>query len=287
MQTATRISALVLLLCGAAASAASAATHAATETERRSFELVAAAGRPQLLVDNVNGSIVVEAGGAGRVEVEIVKTFEAKSAEALDRIRREAKLTVEQEPGRLALVQDGPFRCDRAENRRRCEQEADRRDDEVTFDWKLTVPRELDLDVRDVNGERIEVHGVAGRVEVEHVNGAVTLTGLEGPTRATTVNGDVAASFAASPAGDLRFTTVNGELDLAFPADFGAELSAHTLNGEVLTDFPFETLAPQPEARRDGGGHYRLEGSTTRIGRGGARLECDTVNGDILIRVRR
>lgn len=284
MNHAVRSSAFTLLLV---ATAASGATHTAQESESRSFDLVAASGRPLLVVDNVNGSIVVEAGAAGRVEVEIVKTFEARSAEALERIRREAKLAVEQEPGRLALVQDGPFRCDRAEHRRLCETEADRRGDEVTFDWKLAVPRELDLEVRNVNGERVEVRGVAGRVEVAHVNGAVTLGDLEGPTRASTVNGDLSASFAALPAGDLHFATVNGELDLAFPADFGADLTAHTLNGEVLTDFDFESLAPKPATSLDGGGRYRLEGSTTRIGRGGPRLECETVNGDILIRARR
>lgn len=257
----------------------------ARDSEKRSFDLAAVDGRRFLLVDNVNGSIAVRAGGA-RVELELVKVYRAKSGDALERARRESRLAVEQEPGRLALVQDGKFRCDRSPHRRLCENAAEERGYEVEFDWTLTVPADLDLEVRTVNGGNVEVAGVRGRVEAANVNGAVKLAGLRGATRAETVNGDVEASFDAVPTGELSFASVNGELDLAFPAGFGADLSAHTLNGEVLTDFPFQTLAPPPAAERDGRGRYRLSGGNVRLGAGGPRLECETVNGDILIRAR-
>jgi hypothetical protein len=257
----------------------------ARDSEQRSFELAAIDGRRFLLIDNVNGSISVRAGG-DRVELALEKVYRAPSAAALERARRESRLTVEQEPGRLALVQDGEFRCDRSARRRLCEADAEERGYEVEFDWTLTVPADLDLEVRTVNGGSVEVAGVRGRVEAANVNGAVRLTGLRGATRAATVNGDVEASFDAVPPGELAFASVNGELDLAFPAGFGAELSAHTLNGEVLTDFPFQALAPSPAAARDGRGRYRLSGGGVRLGAGGPRLECETVNGDILIRAR-
>src|SRR5690606_36608102 len=132
--------------------------------------------------------------------------------------------------------------------RRLCEKEAGERGYEVEFDWTLTVPADVDLEVRTVNGGRVEVAGVHGRVEAANVNVAVKLAGLRGATRAETVNGDVEASFDAVPPGDLSLATVNGELDLAFPPGFGAELKAHSLNGEVLTDFPFQALTPPPAA---------------------------------------
>lgn len=257
----------------------------AKDSEQRTFELAAIDGKRFLLVDNVNGSIAVRAGGE-RVELELEKVYRANSAEALERARRESRLTVEEEPGRLALVQDGEFRCDRAARRRLCAEDAEERGYEVEFDWTLTVPADLDLEVRTVNGGSVEVAGVRGRVEAANVNGAVKLTGLRGATRAATVNGDVLASFDAVPPGELSFASVNGELNLSFPASFGAELSAHTLNGEVLTDFPFRTLTPPPATARDGQGRYRLSGGGVRLGAGGPRLECETVNGDILIRAR-
>lgn len=257
-----------------------------SETEHRAFDLPAVAGHRFLLVDNVTGSVVVRAGSGDRIELELRKSYRSDGAAGLERARRETKLTVEQEPGRLALVQDGEFRCDRAAHRFLCREEAEGLGYEVGFDWVLTVPRDLDLEVRNVNDGPVEIAGVTGRVEASNVNGQVTLSELGGATRASTVNGDLRASFAAIPTGDLRFASVNGELELTFPAGFGAELSAHTLNGEVLTDFPFQTLAPAPAATRGARGRHGLSASSTRIGGGGPRLECETVNGDILIRAR-
>lgn len=274
---------LTLALLCAAAPLAAVETR---ETERRAFDLAAVDGHRFLLVDNVTGSVVVRAGAGDRIELELRKSYRADDPARLERARRETRLTVEQEPGRLALVQDGEFRCDRSPHRFLCGEAAERLGYEVGFDWVLTVPRDLDLEVRNVNDGRIEITGVAGRVEAANVNGEVTLAELGGAARASTVNGALRASFAALPAGDLSFSSVNGELELVFPAGFGAELSAHTLNGEVLTDFPFQTLAPAPVAARDGRGRHRLAASSVRLGGGGRRLECETVNGDILIRAR-
>ena len=85
-----------------------------SETEHRAFDLPAVAGHRFLLVDNVTGSVIVRAGSGDRIELELRKSYRSDGAAGLERARRETKLTVEQEPGRLALVQDGEFRCDRA-----------------------------------------------------------------------------------------------------------------------------------------------------------------------------
>ncbi len=238
----------------------------ATETVRKSFELRPSGGRRYLLVDNVMGSVTVRAGAAGdRVELELVERFAADSAAALTRARSETKLTVEAEPGKLALIQDGPFRCDRAEHRFLCRESREDRDWEVAFDWVLTVPSDLDLEVRTVNDGKVFITGVSGRIEAANVNGAIELAEVAGTVRASTVNGPLSASFREQPTGDLSFQSVNGEVDLAFPPGFGAELSAQTMNGEVWSDFPFETLAARRIETRHGGRH-KLEGSAIRIG---------------------
>jgi len=276
------------LLAGALALAlAPAAADAkvnATEKERQSFELRPVDGRRYLLIDNVQGSITVRAGAAGdRVELELTKRFRADSAAALERAQRETKLTVEAEPGRLALVQDGPFRCDRSEHRHLCRESREDLEWEALFDWVLTVPADLDLDVRTVNEGKVSVTGVSGRIEAANVNGGIELTDVAGSVSAATVNGGVSASFREQPTGDLSFQSVNGELDLAFPSGFGAVLSAQTLNGEVWTDFDFQTVAAQREASARGR-RQKLSGASLRLGAGGPRLDCQTVNGDILIR---
>lgn len=268
----------------ALAPAAAGAKAKATESEKQSFELRPADGKRFLLVDNIQGSVTVRAGAAGdRIELELTKRFRADSEAALARAKSEAKLTVEAEPGRLALVQDGPFRCDRAEHRHLCRASQEDLDWEAIFDWVLTVPADLDLEVRTVNEGKVSVTGVAGRIEAANVNGAIELVDVAGAVSATTVNGPLAASFRAQPTGDLSFQTVNGELDLAFPPGFGAVLSAQTLNGEVWTDFDFESVAARRESSGSGR-RQKLEGARLVLGAGGPKLDCQTVNGDILIR---
>lgn len=278
----------LLAFAGALAPLAPAAAAERThrETLRERYELPAAEGRRFLLIDNVQGSVEVRAvASAGdRVEVVIEQSFRAESEADLAEARRETKLTVEREPGRLALVQDGPFRCDRAANRHLCQAAREDRDWEATFDWVVTVPATLDLEVHTVNGGRLAIAGVTGRIEAANVNGAIELEEVAGEVSAASVNGGIEATFARLPAGDLAFATVNGEIDLAFPAGFGAELSTQTLNGEVWTDFEFAAGAPRRVAERDG--RRRLDGASIRIGGGGPALSCKTVNGDILIRAK-
>ncbi|MCB9378447.1 MAG: hypothetical protein H6511_06760 [Holophagales bacterium] len=276
------VGAMALALAPAAAGAKSKAT--ASASERQSYELRPVDGRRFLLIDNVQGSVTVRAGAAGdRVELELTKRFRADSDAELERAKRETKLTVEAEPGRLALIQDGPFRCDRAEHRYLCRESREDLRWEAIFDWVVTVPADLDLEVRTVNEGKVAIDGVTGRIEAANVNGGIELREVAGQVSAMTVNGGVSATFRALPTGDLSFQSVNGELDLAFPSGFGALLSAQTLNGEVWTDFDFQTVAARREPTGSGR-RQKLSGSSLRLGAGGPKLDCQTVNGDILIR---
>ncbi len=285
----------------AAALAASAALVAAAsplaaleqfETVTRSFTLVAVDGRRTLVVDNLSGAIAIEAGSGDAVELTLTQTFVAKSAAEMARARAEVTLDVVQQPGRLELVQKGPWSCRGREHARRgnCCCDHEERDYEVRFDWQLRVPRAVDLEVSDVNEGPIRISGVVGHLDVDHVNDDVTLLGVAGVVAANTVNGELKVDFAALPAGDCDFGTVNGDIELAFPKGLGAELSFSTLNGEVFTDFPFELAKlPPTSTRSKSGGRQHLEvgGRTAAtLGGGGIGLACQTINGDITIRER-
>ena len=152
------------------------------------------------------------------------------------------------------------------------------------------VPKNLDLEVENVNEGAIRITGTVGHLEVGHVNDDVTLVRVAGEVDANTVNGELKVDFAAAPAGDCRFGTVNGDIELAFPKGLGAELTFATLNGEVYTDFPFELgkLPTTSERSKSGGRNHHAMGGTTAatIGGGGIELVCKTVNGDITIRER-
>ncbi len=256
-----------------------------TEVVRRTFTL-AGAGRA-LSIDNVFGSVTVRSGTGDRVELVLHQTWRADDATELERAKREVTLGVVETPGRLELVQDGPFRDDHG---RRGRQRNEKQDYEVSWEWQLTVPRDVDLEVGNVNGGGVEVTGVRGPVAASNVNGDVRVADAGARASASTVNGDVDVDFSAPLAGPAEFETVNGDVRLAFPAGFGAELEFSTLHGEVYTDFPFESTAMPTRVERSSGERgVRFElgrESLVRLGVGGPRLTCNTVNGDILIRER-
>lgn len=298
--------AFVALTAAAAPVRAGKMSHVEHRTETRSLALAAVGGQRELVVDNVIGSVEVRAGAAsdGAIEVAVKVTYAAESAAELERAKREVELEIRESAGRLELVQGGSWRCrarrDGQPARKGstdadwegdcCCDRHDDRDYEVRFDWTITVPRQLDLTVRNVNDGAIRVEGVSGRLRVRHVNDDVTLADVSGRVDAKTVNGELKVDFRAQPSGDSKFATVNGDIDLGFPKGLGAKLSFATLNGEVFTDFPFElaTSAPPPAAERAGrrGGRHHGSGRRTSatLGAGGFALDCDTVNGDITIR---
>jgi len=265
------------------------------ETVTRTFTLAAVSGQRTLVVDNVTGSIDIEAASGDTVELSLKQTFIARNAAGMARARQEVVLEVTENPGRLELVQGGPWRCQGGERRRDgdccCDHDGtDDRQYEVRFDWKLRVPREVDLEVSAVNEGAIRITGTSGHLEVGHVNDDVTLVRVAGIVDASTVNGKLAVDFAALPAGDCSFGTVNGDIELAFPKGLGAELSFATMNGEVYTDYPFELakLPPTSSRSRSGGRqHHEVGGrSAATLGGGGIGLACQTLNGDITIRER-
>lgn len=283
-----------LLLLAMALPAVAAERH---DTLRREVPLAAGAGR-LVVVDNVLGGVVVRAGAVDRVTVEIRRTATSRRESELARAFDDVVLAVEEWSGGVALVQDGPFRCrsrqgrrdggrDWGESRRDWNGDCNWDPDyEVDWQWTVTVPADVDLEVTTVNDGAVEISGVRGRVRAGNVNGPLRLSGLAGEVRASTVNGGIRASYAAAPSAAGRFQTVNGEIELELPAASSADVELETMNGELWSDFEVRALARESKAGRDGRS-YRLERDTVvRIGDGGPRFECQTLNGDIVLRAR-
>jgi len=143
---------------------------------------------------------------------------------------------------------------------------------DVRVDFDVRVPAGVRLIVRTVNGE-IRAEDLESPVEAATVNGSVQVS-TTGYASAETVNGSIAATLGdAAWTEPLSFNTVNGAINLTLPADVGAEVRAETLNGTIHSDFP---LTVRGKISRN-----RLQGS---IGKGGRRLDLETVNGNISLR---
>jgi hypothetical protein len=231
-------------------------------------------------VDNIFGSIVVEGHDRPTVEMVAEETVRARSRKAFDLARAEVMLDVRQDGNDVVLFVDGPFR----DCRWGCDWSTDY---SVTYEFKIKVPYETDIDLKTVNDGEIRVTAVRGRFEVANVNGGVELNGIAGSGDATTVNGPVRIRFDENPGGDSNFRTINGTLDFAFQPDLSADLRFKTFNGEVWTDFAAEPLPLRPalEESRDGKWVIRThDWSGVRVESGGPQLSFETLNGDILIR---
>ncbi len=125
-----------------------------------------------------------------------------------------------------------------------------------------------------VNGS-LSLNGLGGDVKAELVNGRATARDLAGNVEISTVNGslDVALTELGTDQ-TIELESVNGSLDLAVPSYADAEIRAETVHGRIRNDFGLEEEKDE----------YVGSSLSGTLGRGGARVELENVNGSIHIR---
>lgn len=250
------------------------------ENIQKSFAMPA--GHKSLEIDNVWGSIEVIADTTDKVELAVVRTTQAESKDKLERAKKEVTLDITQEEGVLKLYVNGPFRC-------QCDDCRHSRDDEgyrVKMDFKVHVPRDLDIKVKTVNEGRVVVKNTNGSFLVRNVNGDIEMDNVAGSGTARTVNGPVIVSFRLNPRENSEFKTVNGNVELHFAHDLSADFRFKTFNGGIYSDFPVTAMPVHAiEAEHKGGKVvYRADRYTSaRVNAGGPEIQIENLNGDIRI----
>jgi hypothetical protein len=228
------------------------ARELAAEVTERFEKTVPFASRGSFLLDNVNGSVVIEVWDQPSLRIEA-----EKKASDEDRLR---EIEIE-------VIGEG----DRVEVRTRYPQR--RRGGKRSVSYFIRLPRDARVDAETVNG-KLSATGVEGGLRVSTVNGSVHLKDVGGEVEAGTVNGSIEAALTAPGDGRHRFSTTNGSVTLSIPAGASGELDAETVNGSVTTDFPL-TLS----------GSFSRKRLRAQIGDGGgASFEIRTVNGSITLR---
>jgi hypothetical protein len=250
------------------------------ETIQKSFAMPA--GRKSLEIDNIWGSIEVIADTTDKVELSVARSNRAESKERLEKAKKEVTLDISQEDGALKLYVNGPFRC-------QCDDCRHSRDDEgyrVKMDFKVHVPREIDIKVKTVNEGRVVVKNTNGSFLVRNVNGDIEMDNVTGSGTARTVNGPVTVSFRQNPRENSDFKTVNGNVELRFAHDLSADFRFKTFNGGIYSDFPVTAMPVHAieEERRGGKMVYRADRFTgARVNAGGPEIQIENLNGDIRI----
>lgn len=123
-------------------------------------------------------------------------------------------------------------------------------------EFKISVPRNIALNLKTDAGGDLVVQGVEGDVEINNMNGEVRLEGLVGSAVINTMNGEVRAIYAKPPQKPISITSMNGEVDLRLPGDTKANIRMRTHNGSILTDFSEEALKTKSEGSKHGGYSY-------------------------------
>ena len=155
----------------------------------------------------------------------------------------------------------------------------------------IETPVNTNLQLKTVNGSRIEVTGVNGDHEIENTNGSITLTNVSGSVVAHTMNGTIVASLDRITGNKpMSFTSMNGKVDVTLPADTKARLRLKTDNGSIYSDFDVKLEAdsnkPTVEDSRSQDGKYKISidrNVTGTINGGGPEYTFQTMNGNILI----
>jgi hypothetical protein len=241
-------------------------------------------------IRGIVGDVRAEAASGDQVEV-----VGRRGGDDADRVRIEV---VESDEGVIVCAiyptrQGGRSGSDERENgRRRSPDDACSDNDgeggeidaeDARIDFTVRVPAGVKFASRTVAGD-VNVTGLRSAVDVATVSGDVEVS-TTGTARASTVSGDVTATFGETDGEGMEFASVSGDVILRLAGNVGAEVSAHTLSGEIDSDFD---LRVRGEEEDDGGFHIEIGSAASgTIGRGGPELSVNTVSGNIrLERVR-
>jgi hypothetical protein len=235
--------------------------------ESKSFHRQAFVSPGQIVsVENVNGFVSAEAGQADSVGVTAEAEVRGRHRREVERILERIRINVETRTEGVFIEADVPK-----------SRHADGflgflfgRRTQVNVTFHVRVPLRCRLALHTVNGE-VHAIGIQGEVKLRSVNGNVSAEETAGTVDAATTNGCVRMNVAKLGAADrLVGRTTNGCVEVTLPEKGDADVTLSTVNGKVWTDFPV-TL-------KWGISGKRIRGT---IGKGGAEIRAETVNGEV------
>jgi DUF4097 and DUF4098 domain-containing protein YvlB len=138
-------------------------------------------------------------------------------------------------------------------------------------DYTITLPKELEVVVTNVNGA-VDIDSVNNSVSLVNVNGQVALGQIFGSASVNLVNGQIAAEVSLPKGGTISMITVNGGIDLEIPQNTSAQFSATVVNGTISTsDLVFIGVVSTPTSL------------TGTLGLGEGTIALSTTNGNISV----
>jgi DUF4097 and DUF4098 domain-containing protein YvlB len=143
--------------------------------------------------------------------------------------------------------------------------------DSPTVSLVAHVPAAISVSASSLNGA-IHAEGLAGSLRATTMNGDVHVSAAA-ISEASTLNGDIIATFAQAPAGHVKLSTNNGDVKASFASTLDADVTASTMHGDIVASFPI-AISSTP-------GGFGPKSGRARVGRGGAEVQASTMNGNI------
>jgi Putative adhesin len=203
-------------------------------------------------LQNVNGTVEVQTWDRDVVEVRAVKTAKHKESD-LDLV----SIDVDAKPGAVAVTTRYP----------------QNEGVEVNVEYVVHVPQRAHVErLGTVNGT-LRVAGVEAIEDLHTVNGNIEVYEGGGSVHAHTTNGNVHLELVhVQDKNGATAETTNGSVLLAVPADTHADLDARCLNGSFFSELPLSLESTQRPRETHG-----------KLGKGGAPIHLNTINGGIRI----
>lgn len=242
-----------------------------------------------LKVYNVNGSVSIKGYDGDEIKITAEQHLEGSDREikqALD----ELQFNVDKEGDIIYVYIDAPF-IDLKKDDDRFSYRIDRWNDDYEFlhDITINVPRNTHIHASTINRGSVNIDNTLQTISASNINGRVSLSGIQGKTRAQTVNGDITITYTQSPDTDSEYKTVNGEIEVKYPSDLSADITFKSLHGDLYTDFEnierLKARVKEDKHKKHGGIAYRIDRfSPLRIGKGGPTFNFEVLNGNVYIK---
>lgn len=125
--------------------------------------------------------------------------------------------------------------------------------------------------------EGIRLSNVTGDMTAETTNGDIVIENAQSASlEVSTVNGDVTFNGTIRDSGAYRLTTHSGDIRVGLGGAANATVFVRTFQGDFAADFPIQL--PEGQTARSGSKRFNFT-----LGNGGARIEVQSFNGDILL----
>jgi hypothetical protein len=263
-------------------------------TRELKFEKVSASNT--LILANINGSMKVQGYDGDKILIEAERTIRAKTEARLEQGKKEMQLQqIDRVDTLIVYVGGGCNHFGYRTNRRHnngwsyhwdCDNGDCNPPYDYTFNFTVKVPDGINVEVSTVNNGNVSVENVKGKVKADNVNGAIRLSSLAGQTYASTINGNVDVEYSKNPNQDSRYYSLNGDINALFVKGLAANMSFKSFNGDLYTNVQnLEGLPAIIEKKRDKEGtNLKIGGNRFKVGNGGALLDFETFNGDVIVK---